>query len=57
MGKRIKLALVNNLVHYLSSTLQAQYDKRNKPWTSPQINVMGCFNLFFNNEFRFQKKS
>jgi hypothetical protein len=31
------------------------------PWSStflvtgPQINVMGCFNLFFNIEFRFKK--
>jgi hypothetical protein len=40
LGKRIKLALANSLVHYLSSTLQAKYDKRNKPWTDPIVSTL-----------------
>lgn len=40
LGKRIKLALANSLMHYLSSTLQVQYDKRNKkPWTDPIVSI------------------
>jgi hypothetical protein len=40
LGKRIKLALANSLMHYLSSTLKAQYDKRNKkPWIDPIASI------------------
>ena len=41
LGKRIKLALANSLMHYLSSTLRVQYDKKRnkKPWTDPIVSI------------------
>ncbi|KAJ3669777.1 hypothetical protein LUZ61_022631 [Rhynchospora tenuis] len=40
LGKRIKLALANSLMHYLPSTLCAKCGERKEnPWTDPIVST------------------